>query len=69
MTAITVRPGRLRGVAEEIGRSTGLRAQIVGGTPVTSPTRRGKHGEPVPLAAPLPPELRTSALPLYAPKA
>ncbi|MFI6845322.1 hypothetical protein [Kitasatospora sp. NPDC050467] len=28
----------------------------------------GKYGEPVPLAAPLPPELRTDDLPLYAPR-
>ncbi|MFC5662824.1 Uma2 family endonuclease [Kitasatospora misakiensis] len=43
MTAITVRPGRLRDVAEEIERSTGLRVQIIGGTLMMSPTPRGKH--------------------------
>ncbi|MGW1175317.1 Uma2 family endonuclease [Kitasatospora sp. NPDC002543] len=43
MTAISVRPGRLRDVAEEIEQRTGLRVQIVGGTLVTSPTPRGKH--------------------------
>ncbi|MER7708023.1 Uma2 family endonuclease [Kitasatospora sp. NPDC097605] len=43
MTAITVRPGRLRDAAEEIERSTGLRVQIIGGTLVMSPTPRGKH--------------------------
>ncbi|MFD8082939.1 Uma2 family endonuclease [Kitasatospora sp. NPDC059722] len=43
MTAITVRPGRLRDVAEEIEQSTGLRVQIIGGTLVMSPTPRGKH--------------------------
>ncbi|AUY51468.1 Uma2 family endonuclease [Streptomyces sp. CB01881] len=43
MTAITVRPGRLRDAAEEIERSTGLRVQIIGGTLVMSPARRGKH--------------------------
>ncbi|MFF9645490.1 Uma2 family endonuclease [Kitasatospora aureofaciens] len=43
MTAITVRPGRLRHVAEEIERSTGLRVQIIGGTPVMSPPPRGKQ--------------------------
>ncbi len=43
MTAIGVRPGRLRDVAEEIEQSTGLRVQIIGGTLVMSPTPRGKH--------------------------
>ncbi|MBD0695693.1 Uma2 family endonuclease [Streptomyces sp. CBMA123] len=43
MTAIGVRPGRLRDAAEEIERSTGLRVQIIGGTLVVSPTPRGKH--------------------------
>ncbi|MFE7633891.1 Uma2 family endonuclease [Kitasatospora sp. NPDC057518] len=43
MTAITVRPGRLRDAAEEIEESTGLRVQIIGGTLVMSPTPRGKH--------------------------
>ncbi|MFE2727873.1 Uma2 family endonuclease [Kitasatospora sp. NPDC059327] len=43
MTAITVRPGRLRDAAEEIERSTGLHVQIIGGTLVMSPTPRGKH--------------------------
>ncbi|MFF2142558.1 Uma2 family endonuclease [Kitasatospora sp. NPDC058190] len=43
MTAISVRPGRLRDVAEEIEQSTGLRVQIIGGTLVISPTPRGKH--------------------------
>ncbi|MFB7127848.1 Uma2 family endonuclease [Kitasatospora xanthocidica] len=43
MTAITVRPGRLRDVAEEIEQRTGLRVQIIGGTLVMSPTPRGKH--------------------------
>ncbi|MGW4894188.1 Uma2 family endonuclease [Kitasatospora sp. NPDC004240] len=43
MTAIAVRPGRLRDAAEEIERSTGLRVQIIGGTLVMSPTPRGKH--------------------------
>lgn len=43
MTAITVRPGRLRDAAEEIERSTGLRVQIIGGSLVMSPTPRGKH--------------------------
>ncbi|MEV0536908.1 Uma2 family endonuclease [Kitasatospora sp. NPDC050463] len=43
MTAFTLRPGRLRDAAEEIERSTGLRAQIIGGTVMSSPTLRGKH--------------------------
>ncbi|MET9182385.1 Uma2 family endonuclease [Kitasatospora aureofaciens] len=43
MTAITVRPGRLRDAAEEIERSTGLRVQIIGGTLVMPPPPRGKH--------------------------
>ncbi|MGF1429696.1 Uma2 family endonuclease [Kitasatospora sp. LaBMicrA B282] len=41
--AIPVRPGRLREAAEAIERTTGLRVQIIGGTLVMSPPRRGKH--------------------------
>ncbi|MFG2501567.1 Uma2 family endonuclease [Streptomyces sp. NPDC048441] len=37
------RPGNLREVAEKIENATGLRAQIVGGSLVMSPTPRGKH--------------------------
>ncbi|MDT0613864.1 Uma2 family endonuclease [Streptomyces lancefieldiae] len=37
------RPGYLRGLAERIEDATGLRAQIVGGKLVMSPTPRGKH--------------------------
>ncbi|MCX4699704.1 Uma2 family endonuclease [Streptomyces sp. NBC_01373] len=37
------RPGNLREVAEKIEAVTGLRAQIVGGKLVMSPTPRGKH--------------------------
>ncbi|WP_280371585.1 Uma2 family endonuclease [Nocardia wallacei] len=41
--AMHPRPGNLRAVAEEIERATGLRAEILGGTLVMSPTPRGKH--------------------------
>lgn len=37
------RPGNLREVAEKLEAVTGLRAQIVGGKLVMSPTPRGKH--------------------------
>lgn len=46
MTAISVRPGRLRDAAEEIERSTGLRVQIIGGTLVVSPTLAASTREP-----------------------
>ncbi|GAA2134118.1 Uma2 family endonuclease [Streptomyces synnematoformans] len=37
------RPGNLREVAEQIGASTGLPAEIIGGSLVMSPTSCGKH--------------------------
>ncbi|MFF7989861.1 hypothetical protein ACFZDG_08750 [Kitasatospora xanthocidica] len=43
MAAIPVRPGTLRRTAEEIEQRTGLRIEIIGGTLLMSPPRRGKH--------------------------
>jgi len=56
------RPGNLREVAEKIEEATGLRAQILGGKLVMSPTPRGKHAKVIYLLEEtirpkLPPEL------------
>ncbi|MFD5433120.1 Uma2 family endonuclease [Kitasatospora sp. NPDC127067] len=43
MAAVPARSGRLRRTAEGIERRTGLRVEIIGGTLLMSPPRRGKH--------------------------
>ncbi|MFI6862931.1 Uma2 family endonuclease [Streptomyces sp. NPDC050421] len=37
------RPGNLRDIAEQIEEAAGLRAQVLGGSLMMSPNRRGKH--------------------------
>ncbi|MFF7459489.1 Uma2 family endonuclease [Kitasatospora sp. NPDC008115] len=43
MPQLPVRPGALREAASELGRLTGLGVEVIGGTLVLAPPRRGKH--------------------------
>ncbi|MFB7476126.1 Uma2 family endonuclease [Kitasatospora sp. NPDC056184] len=43
MPELPVRPGALREAASELGRLTGLGVEVIGGTLILAPPRRGKH--------------------------